>query len=56
MEKARENNPNNADEQFSQISDTTVNKIDTKKELSSIAKVSYDTYYKGKRILENTVF
>ncbi|WP_195954392.1 hypothetical protein [Clostridium tertium] len=27
--------------------------IDTKKELSNIAKVSYDTYYKGKRILEN---
>lgn len=25
--------------------------IDTKKELSNIAKVSYDTYYKGKRIL-----
>lgn len=24
-------------------------KVDTKKELSKIANVSYDTYYKGKR-------
>ena len=39
MEKARENNPNNVDEQFSRISDTTVNKVDTKKELSKIANV-----------------
>lgn len=53
MEKARENNPNNVDEQFSQISDITVNKVDTKKELSKIANVSYYTYYKGKRILDS---
>ncbi len=53
MEKARENNPNNVDEQFSQISDTTVKKVDSKKELSKIANVSYDTYYKGKRILDS---
>ena len=31
MEKARENNTNNVDEQFSRISDTTVEKVDTKK-------------------------
>lgn len=53
MGKARENNPNNSEEQFSQNSDTTVEKVDTKKELSKIANVSYDTYYKGKRILDS---
>lgn len=52
--KAKENQGNRNDINFCQNSDKSdIKSIDTKKELSNIAKVSYDTYYKGKRILEN---
>jgi N6-adenosine-specific RNA methylase IME4 len=51
---ARQNNPNNKDEQFCQISDKTVESVDTKKELAKIAGVSHDTIHKIETIKENT--
>ena len=51
MEKERKENPNNEEEQFCSIPNKTVNIIDTQKELSKIAKVGKDTYWKGKKIL-----
>lgn len=53
---ARQNNENNKNEQFSQISSTTVdskNKIDVRAKLAETAGVSTDTYSKGKKILNS---
>lgn len=53
---ARQNNENNRNEQFSQISSTTVdskNKIDVRAKLAETAGVSTDTYSKGKKILDS---
>ena len=53
---ARQNNENNKNEQFSQISSTTVdskNKIDVRAKLAETAGVSTDTYSKGKKILDS---
>lgn len=54
IEIARQNNPNNKDELFCQKSDKTVEKVDTKKELSKLSGVSYDTIYKVKEIKSQT--
>lgn len=53
---ARQNNENNKNEQFLQISSTTVdskNKIDVRAKLAETAGVSTDTYSKGKKILDS---
>lgn len=53
MSEARKNNENNKNEQFSQNSTTTVDKIDVRAKLAKTAGVSTDTYSKGKKILDS---
>lgn len=53
MSEARKSNENNKNEQFSQNSTTTVDKIDVRAKLAKTAGVSTDTYSKGKKILDS---
>lgn len=53
ISEARKNNQNNKNEQFSQNSATTVDKIDVRAKLAKTAGVSTDTYSKGKKILDS---
>ena len=53
MSEARKSNENNKNEQFSQNSATTVDKIDVRAKLAKTAGVSTDTYSKGKKILDS---
>lgn len=52
IEKARQENPNNFNEQFYQKYDTTVEKVNTNKELAKVAGVSHDTIHKVEKIEE----
>jgi hypothetical protein len=53
IQKAREYNPNNCNEQFSQKSAESVKPIDTRDEMAKLAGVSHDTYNKGRTILKS---
>jgi len=55
MQKTRQLNPNNASEQFSLISDKTVESVNTAKQLADLAGVSRDTIFKVKKIESNAI-